>query len=122
MEQKKELLQQPRNEWYLLPKPVAVACSDASCPKEVISPEKGGGTQLSAQEQAKELQRDVRWQNELDMYNEKKRRADDMEGERMEEEERKSALLNGVLQKKSVDRGLSRAFGMNHSGGEELPL
>ena len=21
-----------------------------------------------------------------------------------------------------VDRGLSRAFGMNHSGGEELPL
>ena len=127
VEQKKELLQQPRNEWYLLPKPVAVACSDASCPNEVISPEKGGsagcgGTELSAQEQAKELQRDVRWQNELDMYNEKKRRADDMEGERTEEEERKSDRQNGVLQKKSVDRGLSRAFGMNHSGGEELPL
>ena len=82
----------------------------------------GGGTELSAQEQAKELQRDVRWQNELDMYNEKKRRADDMEGERTKEEQRKSDRQNGVLQKKSVDRGLSRAFGMNHSGGEELPL
>ncbi len=126
-EQQQELLHQPESEWFLLPKQVEVECSGESCQQEASSSATvilagGGGTELLAQEQEMELQRDVMQHNELVRENEKKREEEEMQRERMEKEERQSERHKRALPQKGVERAPGRAFGLNYSGGEELPL
>lgn len=124
-EQQQELLHQPESAWFLLPK--RVECSGESSQQEARSPEtviraEGGGTELLAEEHELALQREVMQHNELAREHEKKREEEEMQRERMSEDERQSDRQKRALPQKGVDRAPGRAFGLNYSGGEELPL